>query len=238
MMQTKLYHCTKIESLKSILREKAFRSSYCLEQASYLESENNFAFAVVCFADLMDTELKEHMRNFNSNCYIEMSKEWARKKKLSNVIYYGDHTLGAFACKEIVSMGKDKLISDNDFDRFAIGVSLFMALLKPYKGYYWDKTKRNWSTKETVFYNEREWRYIPLVKNREHYCLEEKEFKDDKLRNKCLNELNENPDNLLRFDWDDIVEIGIEDKDKECLLGILASSFNLTLDNINKIKIL
>lgn len=135
-------------------------------------------------------------------------------------------------------MGVDRLVSNNDFDGFAIGVSLFMALLKPYKGHYWDKTKRNWSTKETVFYNEREWRYIPLVKNREHYYLEEKEFKDDKQRKKCLNELNENPDNLLRFDWDDIVEIGIEDKDKGYLLGISASSFNLTLDNINKIKIL
>lgn len=75
MMQTKLYHCTKIESLKNILKEKAFRPSYCLEQANYLESKTNFAFAVVCFADLMNTELKEHMRIFNSNCYIEMSKK-------------------------------------------------------------------------------------------------------------------------------------------------------------------
>lgn len=59
----------------------AFKPSYCLEQAPYLETEKNtnLAFAVVCFADLMDSELAEHMRQFKSKCYLRMSKEWARK---------------------------------------------------------------------------------------------------------------------------------------------------------------
>ena len=36
MIETKLYHCTKFESLKAILEDMAFKPSYCLEPINYL----------------------------------------------------------------------------------------------------------------------------------------------------------------------------------------------------------
>ena len=37
-----------------------------------------FAFAMVCFADLLKVEVKSHLKKFNKKCYIQMSKEWAK----------------------------------------------------------------------------------------------------------------------------------------------------------------
>ncbi len=178
MTETKLYHCTKFESLKAILKDMAFKPSYCLEEAEYLDEKQSFAFAMICFADLMDVEITGHMKKFNSNCYLQMNKEWARKKGLSNVIYYEAHTSSAFAFKEIVNVGVERLQEKDGAkqDKFTIGLSFLMALLKPYKGHYWDKSKNSWSTTETQFYNEREWRYLPIVQRREHSYLDENEF--------------------------------------------------------------
>ncbi len=210
MIETKLYHCTKFDSLKAILESMAFKPSYCLESADYLKEKHNFAFAVVCFADLMDSEVKEHIESFHADCYLQMSKDWARNNRVSNVVYYHKQTIGSFAFREIVNMGKDRLNNKNrELDNFTKGVSLLMALLKQYKGHYWDKNKSEWSQKDVQFYNEREWRFVPIVKQGEAYYLEEDEFKNEDVRKKRWTELTNNPNNLLHFTWDDIEAIGV-----------------------------
>lgn len=223
MIETKLYHCTKFESLKAILKSMAFKPSYCLEQADYLDIKQSFAFAMVCFADLMDSEVAEHMNLFNSNCYLQMKKDWARGKRVSNVIYYNEETISAYAFKQIINEGIKNLLENNEeLNNFTIGTSLLMALLKPYKGHYWDKNKHDWSTTETQFFNEREWRYVPIVKKREHFYLGEEEYKNEKIRNVCLESLNNDPKNLLHFTLNDIEAIGVENKDEEIeILDIL-----------------
>lgn len=188
MIETKLYHCTKFDSLKAILKAMAFKPSYCLESADYLKEKHNFAFAVVCFADLMDSEVKEHIESFHADCYLQMSKDWARNNRVSNVVYYHKQTIGSFAFREL--------------DNFTKGVSLLMALLKQYKGHYWDKNKSEWSQKDVQFYNEREWRFVPIVKQGEAYYLEEDEFLNETIREEKLDELRGNKENWLHFTWE------------------------------------
>lgn len=195
MIETKLYHCTKFDSLKAILESMAFKPSYCLESADYLKEKHNFAFAVVCFADLMDSEVKEHIESFHADCYLQMSKDWARNNRVSNVVYYHKQTIGSFAFREL--------------DNFTKGVSLLMALLKQYKGHYWDKNKSEWSQKDVQFYNEREWRFVPIVKQGEAYYLEEDEFLNETIREEKLDELRGNKENWLHFTWEDIEAIGV-----------------------------
>lgn len=215
MIETKLYHCTKFESLKAILKDMAFKPSYCLEPINYLNEPMSLAFPMVCFADLMDVEVAEHMKIFHSDCYLQMNKDWARRNGLSNVIYYGAKTNSAFAFREIFFEGAKKLQEKNKvLDNFTIGASLLMALIKPYKGHCWDKSIHNWSKAETQFYNEREWRFIPITQNKEHFYLDEKDYKNDDYRNECLNNLNKNPKNLLHFTLNDIEVIGVKNIDE------------------------
>ena len=173
------------------------------------------AFPMVCFADLMNVEVAEHMNKFHSDCYLQMSKDWAIKKRLSNVLYYEAKTNSAFAFREIIAEGTKKFQKENkEYDKFTIGASLLMALIKPYKGYYWDKNIDGWSTTETQFYNEREWRFIPITQNHEHFFLEEQDFKDEAFRNTCLNNLNKEPKNRLHFTLNDIEAIGVKNIDE------------------------
>lgn len=88
---TELYHCTDFESLFNILKSKVFWPSYCYGKAECLNKPKNFAFAMVCFADLMKVEIKSHFKKFNKDCYLYMNKDWAKKNGLSNVIYYHYH---------------------------------------------------------------------------------------------------------------------------------------------------
>ena len=85
-----LYHCTSLNALISIFKSRAFYPFFCLEEASYLKDTIRFAFAVVCFADLRRSELKGHMRNFSSEVYVKMSKDWAIRKNVSPVTYYSE----------------------------------------------------------------------------------------------------------------------------------------------------
>jgi len=85
-----LYHCTSLNALTSIFQSRAFHPFFCLEEASYLKNSVRFAFAVVCFADLRSSELKEHMTNFSSEVYVKMSKDWAIRKNVSPVTYYSE----------------------------------------------------------------------------------------------------------------------------------------------------
>lgn len=75
MNKTKLYHCTDYNSLCNILKLGEFWPSYCCEKADYLEESMEFAFVMVCFADLLKVEVKSHLKKFNKKCYIQMSKE-------------------------------------------------------------------------------------------------------------------------------------------------------------------
>lgn len=237
MAETRLYHCTKFEYLKGILESKAFKPSYCLEPIWYFDDKINLAFSMVCFADLMEAELKEHMNKFHSDCYLQMSKEWARKNGLSNVLYYETKTNSAFAFREIVNYAVERLRNSRkaELDKFTIGASLLMALTKPYKGYYWDKNKQDWSSEETQFFNEREWRFIPITKKHEHFYLEEEEYKNEATRNRYLDELTNNSENRLHFSWDDIKVIGIGIKEYENEISqILRNHYNLDISDIKK----
>lgn len=209
MQTTKLYHCTNFDSLCSILKSGAFWPSYCYEKADYLKEPENFAFAMVCFADLMKNEVKPHLKKFNKDCYIQLSKSWGRRNALSNVIYYGKPSVVSSTFKLLL----DGIIQRHDGNvgmmtnevRFA---SMLMAYFKQYEGYYWNDKEECWSDNTTVFYTEREWRYVPLVQNYEAFYLSPEEFLNKKFRKEKRDELITRG-YTLKFDWDDIEKIGV-----------------------------
>lgn len=68
---------TSSNGLRGILSSMYFQPSFCLEKAEYLSNSQNFAFAMVCFADLLNEELPSHMKRFHSSAYLKMRREWA-----------------------------------------------------------------------------------------------------------------------------------------------------------------
>lgn len=239
MDRTGLYHCTDFESLFKIIKSKAFWPSYCYEKADYLEEPESFAFAMVCFADLLKSEIKPHLKKFNKDCYLHMNKEWAKQKGLSNVIYYNKTSVTAALLRNMIKdlTGRSGPNKKGDLSNEAKFINLMMAFFKQYEGYYWNDDKSQWSRQKTLFYTEREWRYIPLVQNHEAYYLSPNDFLDKDFRQTKRNELVQNG-YKLEFVWNDINHIGIHSFKqwlKICKYLIYEQHYNI-YEVIKKIK--
>ena len=221
-----LYHCTSLNALTRIFQSRAFYPFFCLEEASYLKYAVRFAFAVVCFADLRRSELKVHMRNFSSEVYVKMSKDWAIRKNVSPVTYYSEKsTLSSAIYRALI----DYAAKHKDEREIFYPVNLMLGLLKQYRGHYYDKNLKAFSTREVCFYLEREWRYLPLVMDGEAYYMEESDFLNESLRRAKQQELVEHK-YVLDFAWDDILEVGGSLEHCDALVNILSTLFSVSKD--------
>ena len=207
--KTELYHCTNYDSLCKILLSQQFNPSFCLEEMSvYPSNSQRMAFAVVCFADLLEEEIPHHMKSFNSDSYVVMKKELAKTHSVSPVVYYVNPSLASNLIKNIIDYS---IITRNNDDvdtlKFFNSVNLLIGYLKQYRGRYLLKDKTTWS-EETQFYLEREWRYFPMPQNFEANYLDEERYYDDALRKAKQQELIDHG-YALKFGWDDIERIGV-----------------------------
>ncbi len=230
-----LYHCTSLNALTSIFQSRAFYPFFCLEEASYLKESVRFAFAVVCFADLRRSELKEHMRNFSSEVYVKMSKDWAIRRNVSPVTYYSEKsTLSSAIYRALI----DYAANHNQDREIFYPVNLMLGLLKQYRGHYYDKNLKSFSSREVCFYFEREWRYLPLVMDGEAYYMEELDFMNESLRRAKQQELVDHKC-VLDFTWDDILEVGGSFKHSIALVNILSKLFSVSkYDAACKVKMI
>lgn len=228
-----LYHCTSLNALKNIFRSGAFYPFFCLEEASYLKNSIRFAFAMVCFADLRRSELKEHMKNFSSEVYVKMSKNWAIRKNLSPVAYYSEKsTLSSAIYSKLINYAA----GHKDESEIFYPVNLMLGLLKQYRGHYYDKNFKGFSSREVCFYLEREWRYLPLVMDGEAYYMQESDFLNESLRLTKQQELVDHK-YILDFAWDDVLEVGGSFKYFFTLVNILSGVFSISkLEAASKVK--
>lgn len=228
-----LYHCTSLNALTRIFQSRAFYPFFCLEEASYLKDAIRFAFAVVCFADLRRSELKGHIRNFSSEVYVKMSKDWAIRKNVSPVTYYSEKsTLSSAIYRALI----DYTSKHKDEREIFYPVNLMLGLLKQYRGHYFDKNLKEFSSREVCFYLEREWRYLPLVMDGEAYYMEESDFLDESLRRAKQQELVEHK-YVLDFTWDDVLEVGGSFKHSVALVNIISKLFSVSkIEAASKIK--
>lgn len=229
--QTNLYHCTKSDSLLKILGSKYFRYSYCLEEY-YMHKENRYtlvklAYAMVCFADLLEEEVDKHMEQFGGDTYIVMDKKWAIKNNLSPVIYSNKDGLPNYAylsltknIKEVLRYGtKEEIIVANS-------IELLRPFFKQYEGHYFINRTDKPSKESVEFFLEREWRSIPFVTGGEHFYLELEEYLDDEFRNKAAQELCDHGCRL-KFEWDNILRIGCKKEQKNEMIQTAFRSFGV-----------
>ena len=236
MNNTNLYHCTKIDSLKKIIDSKCFLPFYNLEVQSFMRKGTNSAYAMVCFADLPNENLESHMNDFNSDSYISMSKEWAINKWLSPVTYYTERSIMYSAVHDRINYcakNMEKMKKSDDGKRFVDYLAYELAFMKEYSGKYYIKDEKRWSDEKRIFYNEREWRYVPFPMNGEAYYLTEEEYKDENLRSDKFQELIKKG-HALSFEWKDILQVGVKKEDVDNIIDVIKNSFSIKESEVER----
>ncbi len=160
-----VFHYTStIKNLISIL-SNGFYPSYCKEIMIYGKKRYDYAVPMVSFCDIPLSEINDHIAKYGSFA-IGLSREWAKENMLNPVIYIEKNSsLGKGLNSTLDYIFKDwhERLDDSEFDRFyelAYKGSLNVIYSsKNYEG----RLVREGKDKNYIFYNEREWRYIPQI---------------------------------------------------------------------------
>ena len=148
-----IHYTRTLDNLKGIIAD-SFKIKYCLENVTGVDS----AFPLVSFCDIPLYQVKNHMVDYGYYG-IGLSKAWANKNNLNPVLYInGDSYLDLLLKDqgERINAAVRKDAKSFDWDWLYQYVSL-LSFVKAYKG----KVTINSIQQERIFYNEREWRYVP-----------------------------------------------------------------------------
>ena len=231
-----LFHFTSLNSLKGILTSQGF---FCLYSDEHFENilppKSNYRFTyipMISFCDLTISQLyndSEHRKNFGEYG-IGLTKEWGIKNRVSPVMYVHKKSQPTKQLQELIKVLKGFSEGSTDYTSILeIEKELVDSFkyIKPYKG-NWHKGKKNATI---IYYNEREWRYCPLLKD--HAVLSallegNKQFKDR--TNIKLKE------NLIAFAPEDIKFIIIKNKsDVKEFVKVIRNDMKISIDQQNEL---
>lgn len=236
-----LFHFTpKNENLISILRNY-FMPFYCMEKLDYLDlkdsSSNYFemAFPLVCFCDIPNPLQETHRNKFGSYG-IGLDKSWGIKNRLTPIVYTHRNTIISSNLKyfvELYSKLKNNGLPESDLSGLKNHISYLMMHYKSYEGYAYNKREKRFEKEIIRFYDEREWRYIPLNCNNLKLNLKRDEYETIEL----LNEENEKIQkcNKLVFQISDIKYLYLKDE-SEIHPFLNALSDKYSEDDLNVLK--
>ena len=213
-----LFHFTSNANLKKILASKGFFVQYSDEHFENIIPDGkkySFAFIpMISFCDLTIMQLSKdskHTENFGKYG-IGLTKDWGIKNRVSPVIYTHEESQPLSQLYNLnqllnfhVKTGREKK-KFSDIRKVMVD---FFKYIKPYRG-RWHKGERiNDKKDDIIYYNEREWRYCPLVS-------EYKVLLGDSVSNKKQKELFNEELKLqhITFTPDDIKFIVIKQKDE------------------------
>lgn len=157
-----LYHFTDSkESLFSILKD-GFFPHYCPEYTLDAVDTNaalegrppTRATLSVCFCDLPLSLIWGHLDVYGKYG-IGLGKKWGLKNGVTPVFYTHPKAQTRLAIRRLTAKAKT-----NDDGAMGMDMSLFAAFTKPFEGPAWRKNKVQ---EKVLFYDEREWRYVPDV---------------------------------------------------------------------------
>lgn len=162
-----LFHFTKkYENIVSIMNKK-FKPFFCVEDLSFMyEMGKNltFAFPIVSFCDIPIKRNVVHRDNYGEYG-IGLTKEWGIKNNLNIVNYSFKESLKSASYRILTDFYSKKCTDLNEElnNNFRNAFSIILMTSKPYEGKIFDKEEKKWTNRIVRFYNEREWRFLPLV---------------------------------------------------------------------------
>lgn len=209
------FHFTsEIKHLVSIMNNN-FMPFYCMEGLHFLNMPDidieGMAYPVVCFCDIPISRHKEHKTKFGKYG-IGLKKNWGIKNHLTPVIYSHINSITSSSLKILFELAislKPKL-SDEEFRKFNNSISTLMMHYKSYEGFQYNKENNVFSKKPTKFYDEREWRYIPLKVDGLKLNLEVNEYRNKKTLEEANKKIQEY--NIVEFTIDDVEYIFLNDE--------------------------
>jgi len=194
-----LFHFVKRrEWLFQILKSKSFQARYVYEEIPELKYK--VGIPMKCFCDIPLGIIKKHLNKYGK-FGIGLSKEFAKRKSLSPIIYV--HKNSDTLLRYLDSMRKPDIFNDPN------------SLLPYIK---WDQRKYKSTDGKTLrdrYYDEREWRYIP----KEPAFVDFTDFHENEIKKNKLEEINKQLDEdknkySFPFEYSDITYIFVQqDKD-------------------------
>jgi hypothetical protein len=247
-----IYHYSKtLEKFLNIFKQK-IKHRYSIEDFSYLIGDNdsykeikfpeNIAMPMFCFCDIPLERHRKHMSNYGT-FGIGLSKDWAKKNNISPVLYTYPESLMSAAIKIILDLyyphetGNKKIsfAGEEEESLFKKVLSFLLMLCKPYD-----------SNDGYCYYDEKEWRHIPLEDDI-NYSIAYPVANDDtiaKFKNRIKDwqeRIDSNEGIRLSFSIDDITHIILPTEEKKVeFLGEIAKidEYQNDMDKIsNKIII-
>ena len=199
------HYTTKIDHLVSIMNNY-FMPFYCMESIEYLHlPESNIegmAYPLVCFCDLPLSRHKLHKDKFGEYG-IGMKKKWGINKLLTPLIYSHPKSITSTSLNILIKISESiKKNLPDDFNKFNNSVSLLLMYFKSYEGKQYNKELKVFDESPIRFYDEREWRYIPLNVNGLKLSLEMSEHENNVTLDKENKIIQKN--NRLKFNLNDI----------------------------------
>lgn len=200
-----VHYTSSLNVLKAILKG-GFKIKYCQEEILTLkEKKFHGAFPMVSFCDIPLSDVHKHVDSYGYYG-LGLSKNWAFEKGLNPVFYIERNSVIGLRLRESGErMSKNKNIEDEFKDDLVNTI----AYSKNYQGLL--QRSNGEVKKDYIFYNEREWRYVPsqddLNKLGASLVVSTYNYKTDK--NKYNNQLKSQ---LLTFQPDDIAYIIVNKK--------------------------
>lgn len=207
-----LFHFTNNKSLKGILGSQGFFCQYSDEHfENILPATSDFRFTyipMISFCDLTIAQLynnPEHRKSFGEYA-IGLTKEWGIKNRVSPVMYVHKNSQPTKQLQELIKVFNSFPKGSGDFLDMEKELVDSFKYIKPYKG-LWHKGRKIKGNKSINYYNEREWRYCPLLK--EHAVLSAIFEGNKKFKNETNTKLKTN---LIKFAPADIKFIIIKNE--------------------------
>lgn len=201
--------------------QNGFAPRFYLEDQSILfknpDSSFKNAYPMVCFCDIPVSQLKDHMWTYGK-FGIGLTKEWGIKNKLNPVLYLPSSDSQVI---EQLSLLIKKLKETEKFASIAkvklldLESHLYHILryLKLYNGEQGGDFLR--------FYDEKEWRYLPIADSNDYFYLSEKDYNSSTEREKANNEMLSKK---IEFQAEDIKYLVVpEIKDVNQLIDFLSN---------------
>lgn len=203
-----IHFTNKLENLDGILKKRGFKIKFCAENLKLNSFTLPFAHPMVCFCDIPLSEVKNHVDSYGSYG-IGLYKSWAKKSGLNPVLYIDEYSdtanLIKNAFERMLSSYKNAEPLDENINDALFNLTQFC------KNYDGQLKNGKINTDNYIFYNEREWRYVPntqIISQEKRYVFLE-DYNNDK------NKHNQSLENLfLEFNIEDISYIIVNDADE------------------------
>ena len=191
-----LFHFTKdAESLISILKN-GFYPRFCLEDFTetgniVAETTNlqEMAIPMVCFCDIPLSKITDQI-DFYGSYGIGLTKNWGIQSGLNPLLYITKKSLLNSHLVQMRAVFLNPIDGDN---KHFIHWIETVSYIKPVQG----KMYKGGAFVEKVFYDENEWRYVPVLhengsaKGTKEYRLSKEHYLDNIIRTNANNELKD-----------------------------------------------